>query len=242
MKKIISLFLSVTILVTSFVGFSISANAAGWASGAQKVNFSTWYDGSLDYSGPEDHGACKIVVPARGKVTIKTQGQDDYTYISVYKSNNLDGDEIDPNNENRGYSNSYGNYWWKSEYTLSAGTYYVDFWFYNNHSFDYYITYTPIFSNTKITKLTAKDNAFYTKWTKCSNVSGYQIQYSRNSNMSNSKTKKITNKNTYSSTVKSLKNKKKYYVRIRTYKVVNVDGKKKTYYGKWSAKKAVTTK
>ena len=60
--------------------------------------------------------------------------------------------------------------------------------------------------------------------------------------MNNSKKIKVIKATTITKTIKNLKAKKKYYVRIRTYKIVKVNDKNKTYYGKWSAKRAVTTK
>ena len=45
-----------------------------------------------------------------------------------------------------------------------------------------------------------------------------------------------------SSPVKSKKSKKKYYVKVRTYKTVKINGRNKTYYGKWSKIKTVKTK
>ena len=43
-------------------------------------------------------------------------------------------------------------------------------------------------------------------------------------------------------TVTKLKAKKRYYVQVRAYRTLKVDGKTKTYYSAWSAKKYVKTK
>lgn len=59
--------------------------------------------------------------------------------------------------------------------------------------------------------------------------------------MKSAKTKNLS-RGSSSKTVKGLKSKKNYYVRIRTYKTISINGSKKTYYGKWSAKKSVKTK
>ena len=73
-------------------------------------------------------------------------------------------------------------------------------------------------------------------------MTGYEIQYSLKKNMKNSKKTIVKDSSSASKTIKKLKAKKKYYVRIRTYKTVKVNDQNKTYYGKWSSKKTVTTK
>ena len=88
-------------------------------------------------------------------------------------------------------------------------------------------------------KVKAKKKALKLNYTKLSCASGYQVQYSLKKNMKKSTYKYYAGNKP---TVKKLKGKKKYYVRVRAYKVVYVDGVKKTVYGAWSAKKAVKTK
>ena len=48
--------------------------------------------------------------------------------------------------------------------------------------------------------------------------------------------------NKYTKKVKTLKSKKKYYVRVRTYKKVNINGKTVKIYSRLSKVKTVTTK
>lgn len=92
---------------------------------------------------------------------------------------------------------------------------------------------------TLISTLTSKSKAFSVKWTRKTQVTGYQIQYSTSSKFAEgTKTVKVTSANTYTKTIRNLQAKKKYYVRIRTYKTVNGT----QYYSAWSAVKAVTTK
>ena len=45
---------------------------------------------------------------------------------------------------------------------------------------------------------------------------------------------KVTKAGTTSATMKKLKKGKKYNVRVRAYKVVNVNGKSQKLYGEWS--------
>lgn len=87
--------------------------------------------------------------------------------------------------------------------------------------------------------LKALKKGFKAKWTKQAKQStGYQLRYSVKKNMKGAASVKVNGGTTASKQVKKLKAKKKYYVQVRVYKIV--DGK--TYYGSWSAKKAVKTK
>jgi len=90
-----------------------------------------------------------------------------------------------------------------------------------------------------ITSLKAGKKSFTVKWSKQTDITGYQIQYATDKKFTkNKKTSKVTNIKTNSKTVKKLTAKKTYYVRVRTYKVVNG----KTIYGSWSKVKSVKTK
>lgn len=93
---------------------------------------------------------------------------------------------------------------------------------------------------TSVSKVTAAKKAFTVKWQKkTEQVSGYEVMYATNSNFTkNKKTKKITNNKTVSLKVSGLKAKTKYYVKIRTYKTVNMV----KYYSAWSKVKTITTK
>ena len=91
-------------------------------------------------------------------------------------------------------------------------------------------------------KVEKAKKAFTAKWSKQSaaeqkKFNGYQIRYSRKSNMSGAKYVKA-NKSSSSKKISKLKGKTKYYVQVRTYTVKNG----KTFYSKWSSKKAVKTK
>lgn len=102
-----------------------------------------------------------------------------------------------------------------------------------------YKTFTIKPKSTKITGLTAKNDAFKIKWSKKTTQStGYQIRYSLKSSFSSYEDVLIKKDTTTSKTINNLKSKKNYYVKIRTYKTV--DGKK--IYSAWSSTKKVKTK
>ena len=60
--------------------------------------------------------------------------------------------------------------------------------------------------------------------------------------MSGAKTVTVGKNKTTSAKVKKLKGKKKYYVRVRTYKLVKINGKNVKLYSSWSKVKSVKTK
>ena len=81
------------------------------------------------------------------------------------------------------------------------------------------------------------------KWKKSASVTGYVIQYALNSKFKKGvKTIRISGSNQTSSVTLKLKKGKRYYVRIRAYKKVQLDGRTKMLYGKWSAKKSKKVK
>ncbi len=74
------------------------------------------------------------------------------------------------------------------------------------------------------------------KWSKVSDVSGYQMQYALDKKFvkdSHTKNTKAT-----SVTIKKLKSERKYFIRVRCYK--QSEGKK--IYGEWSKPKSCMTK
>ena len=76
------------------------------------------------------------------------------------------------------------------------------------------------------------------KWSKVSNATKYQVQYSTSKKFTKKTTTTVTVKNARQTTVKGLKNGKKYYVRVRA---VNVTDGVKTV-GSWSTVKTITAK
>ena len=259
MKKSFSLALTMVLLITSLFGVQISAYAGEYSTYAKTIKFGTTYSDEADPGvfGYDDYFikeyqfdsygriVYKISVPAKGKVTVTTTNAMGWSAIYIYK-----GDVCYKSTDGKGQTVSDK----KSEtsnnkcqrttgFILTSGTYYVvirpvEMYAYCTTK----VTYSASVTGTSLTKVIAKDNAFRALWNTRKYVSGYQIQYSTSSSMSNAKSVKISGKTSSSRTVKSLKNKKKYYVRIRTYRIVKVNGSNKTYYSKWSAKKTVTTK
>lgn len=97
---------------------------------------------------------------------------------------------------------------------------------------------------TSLKKVIARSKGFQTTWKRqTAQMDGYQIQYSTSKSLKGKGTKMTTaKKSAVTKKISKLKGKTKYYVRIRTYKAVKVDGKKKTLYSDWSSKKTVRTK
>ncbi len=251
-KKLLSMLMATIMCISSFAVCNLSVYAAGWASSAQNVDYDTWYNEYLDVEYDDyNYHACLINVPARGKVSIRTQREGGYgPSFDIFKLNNMDNEFATSSgggygkriNCDYGTSSAGGYNWDVQEFDMPAGNYYIAFKTSSKpFSFDYRISYTPYFSNTSISRISAKNKSIKVNWSKCSNVSGYQLQYSTNKNMKSAKTVKFSS-NSLSKTIKNLKSKKNYYVRIRTYKTVNINGSNKTYYGKWSSKKSIKTK
>lgn len=263
-KKILSIILSVVTIVSALSVGSMTAFAGGWVDTAYSVKLNTTYTESAETTdvklGNYYYDAVKITIPANGKINLKITSENSYytwnqfciyTSVFIYKTSNVE-DYLwcaEYNKVSSGYNSGGGYYYVNYGANLKKGTYYLVFKYngygenvYKNDSFDYRLSYTPSFSNTSISKVTPLKKSFKVNWKNCSNVSGYQIQYSTNKSMKNAKKVTVKGSKYYARTIKNLKGKKKYYVRVRTYKVVKVNGKNKTYYGKWSSKKAVTTK
>ena len=98
-------------------------------------------------------------------------------------------------------------------------------------------TFTIRPAGTSIKKLTAASGGFTVKWKKkTAQTSGYQVQYSTSAGFQGNSTRSVFVKKASAAkqTVKNLKAGKKYYVRIRTYKTVNADGKNTKVYSAWS--------
>ncbi|MCB6993006.1 fibronectin type III domain-containing protein [bacterium 210820-DFI.6.37] len=98
-------------------------------------------------------------------------------------------------------------------------------------------------TQVKSLKVTAQTtSSIKVSWKKVKNAKGYQIYRSTSKNGKYSKVKTIKSGKTVSWTNKSLKAGKKYYYKVRAYKTYKKKGKTKYLYGKYSTKKAVSTK
>lgn len=250
------------VLIVSIMSVSFTAEAAGWLSYARTVHLDEMFSdeltesGYIDYSDwyAEYYNVFKFTVPVKGKINLRVECEQDMVRnacYSIYSSKKIDdsiweGDSYWGNDKvAHGYSSGRGVYYDEWAISLSAGVYYLVVYGYDDYlnvTSDYILAFTPSFSNTSISTLSRKNNAFKVKWKRASGVDGYQIQYSLNKNMKSAKKVTVNKQSTVIKTVKKLRNKKKYYVRVRTYKKMKVEGVNHTYYGKWSAKKSVKTK
>lgn len=99
------------------------------------------------------------------------------------------------------------------------------------------LTVKTVPATTSKLTLKAGKKQLTASWSKVSDISGYEVQYSTSKKMKNSKTVNVK-KSSKKTTIKKLTKGKKYYVRVRTYKIVN--GKK--VYSSWSTVKNVKAK
>ncbi len=100
------------------------------------------------------------------------------------------------------------------------------------------------YKKANISSLKKGKKSITVKWKKVGGVNGYQIEYSTSKKFTKKTSKKTTasNQKTTSKAIKKLKAKKTYYVRIRTYKNVNHNGKIVKVYSNWSKVKSIKTK
>ncbi len=98
-----------------------------------------------------------------------------------------------------------------------------------------YCIWTVNIAQTKVT-LTGSKVGFTAKWTEVGGCSNYQLRYSFDSTMKKAVTKRITGKK---ASITGLKKNTTYYVQVRA-SITDDNGQ--VTYGKWSAKKKVTTK
>lgn len=124
-----------------------------------------------------------------------------------------------------------------------VGKYEVQISFKGQYSGKKILDFTIRPKGTAVSKVTAKSKGFAVAWSRQPvQTTGYQIQYSVSSKFKNAKNMTVpTSKNTKRK-VSKLKGGSRYHVRIRTYKTVNVNGKKNKIYSSWSKGKSVVTK
>lgn len=125
----------------------------------------------------------------------------------------------------------------------NVGKYTVKITFKGKYSGTASKTFTIKPKATSLTSVTAASKGFTAKWSKqASQTTGYELQYSTSDKFTNATTTTIAKTSTTSKSISKLTGKKKYYVRVRTYKIVKVNGKSTKVYSSWSAAKSVTTK
>lgn len=256
-KNLLSVIMATIMCISSFSVCNISAYAAGWIDMAQTVELDTVFSESYSKASDayKDNGyadAFKFNVSENGNVTIhiETENRNYFYWPTIYLYNENDTSSYiaqyyKPSHE---FDSGRGIYFSDNTISLKKGNYFLVYNYgdgymasYLNGTYDIQLKYNPVFPNANISKIKTGKKLLKIYYSKCSNVSGYQLQYSTNKNMKSAKTINLSSSSSLK-TIKSLKSKKNYYVRIRTYKTVNINGSNKTYYGKWSPKKAVKTK
>ena len=194
----------------------------------------------------------EINVPAKGVVTLTwkattiwEESEEGYIFV-VTDLNNPDSTSKFEGIVDLKYNKDQDLYMYVKRLTLPAGKYYIvyePFSYYDSLDREYQFNstayYKPVFGNASIGSIKARRKGFTVKINKASAATGYQIKYSRSAKMTRAKTVTTTK---LIRTISKLKAKKKYYVQVRSYKRVKVNGKIKTYYSPWSAKKAVKTR
>ncbi len=100
------------------------------------------------------------------------------------------------------------------------------------------VTFKIVPKSVKLSSLTAGKKQLTVKWSKGTDITGYEIEYSLKKDFKTKKSIIIKKAATTKTVLKKLQAKTTYYVRIRAYKTVG--GKK--YYSAWSAVKNKKTK
>ena len=130
----------------------------------------------------------------------------------------------------------------KGAKTKNVGSHTVKITFRGNYKGTVSRKYKILPRKVSITSVTAERRGFTVQYRKQSReCSGYQLQYARNSRFSGAR-KMTLKRNLSRQSVSNLENGATYYVRMRSFKKVKENGKKKTYYSAWSSKKKVKTK
>ena len=114
----------------------------------------------------------------------------------------------------------------------------------SNYSGSKSLTYNINPKGTIVSKVTAAKSGFKVIWRKQDKqTTGYEVQYSASSNFKKRNKTVLARKNSITSkSISKLIAKKKYYVRVRTYKIIKVNGENAKLYSNWSKAKSVTTK
>ena len=92
-----------------------------------------------------------------------------------------------------------------------------------------------------ITKLQAIRQGFKVTYSKGSDITNYQLEYSTSPKFTTGEKINIEKTSAREETIKKLKSEKTYYVRIRCCKKVEINGKMHSFYSKWSSVKEIKT-
>lgn len=119
--------------------------------------------------------------------------------------------------------------------SIQVGKYSLTVTFKNNYTGKTKLYYYILPKATSISRITRLPNALKITWKQQkTNITGYQVEYSLKSDFTDYKISTISKSTTTSKTIKDLKAGKTYYIRIRTYKTEDVNGKKIKYYSPWT--------
>lgn len=244
MKKFLSIFMSIVMLLSITAGVDLSAKAEyDNIFNAYDYKFGETYYGCTTYYNKSDY--LKFVVPVKGEVTITFYAYPDGPYGSEEYANygicNSKGDILSTSrvSENRNLGCCYK----KESKTYSPGIYYFynyfDYYFQDDYAdFNVKITYKPSITAPSNVKVSSNsESAFTVNWSKVANVDGYLIKYATKSDFSNAAYAKVANGKTTSKTINGRAANTKYYVKVQAYKKVN----EVTYKSKWSETKTVKT-
>lgn len=203
---------------------------------ANTIKMGTTVYGMISDSYEEDWFKFKAPISGTAKITVHADGgeySDSYVTLYAYDANMGQLDYMsDSLNDEKGETITFG--------VTYGKTYYVKC--YSYWDLDYHFNVAYSIGKTSITSTARKTKGFTVKWNKKSKASFYQVQYVKKSTYqdygwSKAKTLKVS-KDSNKKTISKLSKNKTYYVRVRVARTISG----KTYYSKWSARKAIKTK
>lgn len=262
-KRLLAGVLSFALVLSAFVINPIEAKAAGWLERVKEINLDTKYIESFSEEeeieeeglGGTYYKSYLLDIPADGEISLKYVFPEMDTTCNMYYLYFYSVDTVEQQKDTEVIVfrfNDADGLWYNYDMTveLNKGQYYmvVKNWVYGGLSLftcDYSLTieYTAYVDSTSIESLKGKKASVKTKWSKVSDVSGYEVQYSLNEDFSSKvKTVLVKGAKQTKKTIGKLKNKKDYYFRIRCFKDVEVNGKDTRYYSDWSSIDSTITK
>lgn len=237
MKKCVSLFLSLIMLLSISVGTSTNAFASyDNIYQAYNYTFGEVYYGNITNNNYRDYLKFTVDSSMKG-VTVEYKADviyqlsgGRYSAIAISNSsgNNIYTQEVD-------YNQNLGLCYFKGTINLTSGTYYFYDYpdlYYNVPTGNFDVKITPVLKDINSFKLSSRTtNSLKFSWGKLSGVSGYELQQKSG----NTWKTKVTTTST-SATVSKLSPGYNYAFRVRAYKIIS--GKK--YYSNWKSITACT--
>lgn len=263
MKKFLSVFMSIVMIVGVTTSTSITSFAAGWASETKKIEFNSTYTEmgmESDYCALAPNSSYEYIyydsflfyVPVKSNIKLHVEsaernyfsfsaGNGNQTKFIIYKYSDVNNrvTELRPS-EN--FNSARGVYYSDFSFLLEKGKYYlVAEYRYPSQFNDYYsfnMKLNPNISTPSTLKVSSSSySGFTVNWSRVANVDGYLIKYATKSDFSNAAIAKVENGNTTSKTITGRASNTKYYVKVQAYKKVNGT----TYKSNWSEIKTVKT-